>query len=133
MTSLYLASRFARGAEMEVYAKEARRAWGFEVTSRWHNGSHGDVSTDGDLSDPDLPRYAAEDITDVTAADVVVSFTEGGGGKGGRHVEFGLGLALGKRMVIVGPREHIFHFAAGVEQYDTWGDLVYVLITAVTS
>ena len=50
----------------------------------------------------------------------MVSFTEGGGGKGGRHVEFGLGLAQGKRMIIVGPREHVFHTADGVEQFDTW-------------
>jgi hypothetical protein len=29
---------------------------------------------------------------------------------GGRHVEFGLALAQGKRVIIVGPRENVFHY-----------------------
>lgn len=117
--AVYLASRFTRGAEMDEYAQQARAA-GLTVTSRWHNGSHGDASADVDLDHPDMPRYAAEDIEDVRAADTLVSFTHGGGGRGGRHVEFGLGLALGLRLVLVGPREHVFHTVEHVEQFDTW-------------
>lgn len=126
---LYLASRFARGAEMEQFAEQARAA-GFEVTSRWHNGSHGDPNIDSDLTHPGMPRYAVEDLNDVARADVVVSFTHGGGGKGGRHVEFGLGLAWNKRMVVVGPREHVFHTVDGVERVDTWSEALGLLSAA---
>jgi len=37
--------------------------------------------------------------------------------RGGRHVEFGLALAWGKRLMIVGPRENVFHCLPQVEQY----------------
>jgi hypothetical protein len=47
------------------------------------------------------------------AAEMVISFT-GGGGKGGRHVEFGLAVAAGKRLVVIGPRENVFHCLPGV-------------------
>ena len=43
--------------------------------------------------------FALEDYADVSAADIVVSFTEApgsGAARGGRHVEFGLALAWDK-------------------------------------
>ena len=51
------------------------------------------------------------DQEDVLAADALVCFTEppGDGGSGGRHVELGMALALGRRVIVVGRREHIFH------------------------
>jgi hypothetical protein len=33
-------------------------------------------------------------------------------------------FAAGKRMVVAGPREHIFHTVAQVEWYPDWGRLV---------
>lgn len=126
MISIYLASRFARGDELDGYGLEAAEH-GLTVTSRWHSGQHGDPNVDSDLNDPAMPRYAAEDIVDLRRADAVVSFTEGGGGKGGRHVEFGMGLALGKRLVLVGPREHVFHTHPSVEQYDAWPEALAAL------
>lgn len=116
---LYLAARFARANELDQIAVEALER-GHTVTSRWHSGSHGDPAADVDITHPDMPRYAAEDIADLRAADTVVSFTAGGGGRGGRHVEFGMGLALGKRLVVVGPREHVFHTLDGVDRHDTF-------------
>ena len=44
--------------------------------------------------------------------------------RGGRHVEFGLALAAGKRLCIVGPRENIFHFLPRVEVFRSTDDLV---------
>lgn len=40
--------------------------------------------------------------------------------RGGRHVEFGMALAMDKRLVVVGPRENVFHLLPAVEQFDTW-------------
>jgi hypothetical protein len=56
-----------------------------------------------------------------------MSFTSAGGGKGGRHVEYGLALGLGKRLIICGPRENIFHTLPQVEHYPDWWHLALAL------
>jgi hypothetical protein len=38
---------------------------------------------------------------------------------GGRHVEFGYGMAKGKRLVLIGERENVFHDHPSVEVYPT--------------
>lgn len=68
------------------------------------------------------------DLEDLRAADTVISFTdEKGGGKGGRHVEFGVALALEKRLILVGPRENVFHTLPEIEHYPTWRSLAIVM------
>lgn len=118
MTGVYLASKFRRYEEMASYADELREL-GFAVTARWitlHAGP--DLS----LDDPRFPQFALDDVEDVAEADTVISFTAGGGGRGGRHVEFGIGVALGKRLIVVGPAEHVFHTLPQVERVDTWDE-----------
>ena len=54
---------------------------------------------------------------------MIVSFTESPrsvSSRGGRHVEFGLGLAWNKIVVVVGPRENVFHCLSDVYQFDDW-------------
>jgi hypothetical protein len=54
----------------------------------------------------------------------VVSFTEQpralNGNRGGRHVEFGLAVALNKRLIVVGYRENLFHWLPQVEFVSSW-------------
>src|SRR4029079_13196343 len=94
---------------------------GHEVTSRWIEGGRGD--------DPELVA-AIEDVGDLERADCLVTFTErpernvAWAARGGRHVEFGIALATGKRLCIVGPRENIFHHLLAVEAFATVADLV---------
>ena len=112
---IYLAARYERRAEMAGYGAELE-AMGHEITSRWISGSH----------DPMIrwARFAEEDIEDITRADAVVSFTEnlshGLSGRGGRHVEFGVAIALGKQLIVVGCRENVFHHLGMVYYYETW-------------
>ena len=40
--------------------------------------------------------------------------------RGGRHVEFGMAIAAQKRIVVIGPRENIFHWLPMIEQFDTF-------------
>lgn len=131
MTSVYLASKFGRREELLGYAGELREA-GVTVTSRWltqHGKDSVTVETTGNTElGATAPRFASEDVEDVAAADTLISFTAGGGGRGGRHVDFGVGVALGKRLILVGPRENVFHALVEVEQYDTWEE-VKTLIT----
>ncbi|HVH53931.1 MAG TPA: hypothetical protein VNA32_07345, partial [Actinomycetota bacterium] len=124
-----------RNAEMRAVRDELE-AMGHKVTSRWidlHAGSTSYLSADAlgileksftpeQLSaTPDLcSAYAIADWADLDSAVCVISFTCGTGGKGGRHVEFGVGAALGKRLIVVGPREHVFHTLPEVEWFEDW-------------
>ena len=121
---IYLAARYRRRPEMQRRTEELS-ALGHHVTSRWIRGSH---SVSGGLDDPSWARFAQEDLEDVAAADTVVCFLEpGGGGSGGRHVEFGMALAWGKRTIVVGEPEHLFHTLPSVEAYATWPEALEAL------
>jgi len=131
VTRYYLAARYSRHAEMRRYRDELVAAIpGATVTSRWidqHAGKLESSFTPEVLAaDPaGCWVYGAHDLVDLDEADVVVSFTgAGGGGKGGRHVEFGYALAACKPLVIVGPRENIFHCHPDIEVYPTWADFL---------
>jgi hypothetical protein len=39
--------------------------------------------------------------------------------RGGRHIEFGMALGLGKRLTIIGPRETVFHHLDEIEWFQT--------------
>ena len=116
---IYLSSRYSRLEELQGYAQELRQR-GHEVTSRWLQRSRQAPTS---LDDPAWVATARKDLEDVAAADTVVSFTQprgGDNGGGGRHAEFGMGLALGKRMIVVGLAENLFHTLPSVEVYPTW-------------
>ena len=62
--------------------------------------------------------FALDDAADLQDAEVVISFTETprstyGTAVVGRHVEFGMALAWGKRLIVIGPRENVFQTMPG--------------------
>jgi hypothetical protein len=124
---IYLAARYGRFPEMQDYAADLR-ALGHDVTSRWILGDH-DLRSHGQ-SDADewIVRWAQEDWQDLTAAEAVISFTESplanmpGRSRGGRHVEFGAAVAMGKRCIVVGWRENVFHHLPEVTFFSTWDE-----------
>jgi nucleoside 2-deoxyribosyltransferase len=120
---VYLAGRYARREELRAVASELKTL-GFNVTSRW-------LFVDALIPDGLLAaggraaEIARMDFDDVRAADVCIAFTEpvdGPQGRGGRHIELGIALALGQRVMIVGPREHVFHCLTEVEHYNVWSE-----------
>ena len=117
---IYIAARYDRRFEMLGAASALERA-GHHVTSHWIEGGRGD--------DPAIVP-AVEDLIDLARADCLVSFTEDPGrnvpwaARGGRHVEFGVAVATGKRLCILGPRENIFHHLLSVETYASVADLI---------
>lgn len=119
---VYLASRFARRDEMRRIAAELDRD-GFVVTSRWLSSplplAQSDLTDEGRAGD-----LALMDLEDLRTADICIAFTEGSdnlaAGRGGRHTELGIAVALGQRVVLVGPREHVFHCLPGIEQFPDW-------------
>jgi len=113
--NVYIAGRFARKLELQVYAARLRRE-GHTVTSRWLRGHNATESHEK------LKLFAEEDLQDVHAADMVLLFTDGGdtdgGYSGGRHWECGYAFALGKKVWIVGPKENVFHHLEGVVAFE---------------
>jgi hypothetical protein len=127
--AVYLAARYSRYEELQGYAEQLVEV-GCLVTSRWIKGDH--QVTDDQLKNLDVGeeaeyplrvRFAEEDVLDLRAANVIVSFTEpprSGPSRGGRHVEFGMALAMGKQVVVVGHRENVFHCLPQVAFFPVW-------------
>ena len=135
--NIYLAARYSRRQELCQY-RNALEALGHLVTSRWLNGSH-QISSAGVPIDetgealieagssPDADKlrreFVEEDLSDVSNAEVMISFTEiprSNHSRGGRHVEFGLAVAMKKVVFVVGYRENLFHYLPEVIFCDTW-------------
>jgi len=118
----YLASRYSRGPELRGYRDELR-ALGHEVTSRWLDGYDCTPGLSPEDHTKERARFAQDDLDDLSLADVVVCFTESrqeNPGRGGRHVEYGVALAWDKTIVVIGPRENVFHCLSHVTHYETW-------------
>ncbi len=137
MSVYYFAARFSRNAEMRRYRDQLQAAApGAKVSSTWLDRRPDAWPADQLNTDP-APAWARDarpDLADINDADVFVQFTEtpdapaGPPSAGGRHVEFGYALArrdddiytIGvdpRRLVIVGPRENVFHAHPAVEVY----------------
>lgn len=115
--SIYIASLYSRREEMEGYADILTQA-GFKITARWVYGGEEGL---------DREAIAELDLDDVDDADMVLSFTSPYGTYtkgGGRHVEFGYGLARGKDVVIVGELENVFHHVPEVRQFKTLEEFI---------
>jgi hypothetical protein len=137
MTAYYFAARYSRNPELRQYRDELlAMVSDAEVTSRWidqHGGSlEASYTPEVLAAQPgECWTFGAHDLEDLDAAATVVSFTgNGGGGKGGRHIEHGYAIAAGKRLVVVGPRENIFHCHPATEVYATWDDFLAAEATA---
>lgn len=114
---IYIAAKYARREEMEEIALMLMNAHGYDITARWVFGGEEGFSQE---------EIAVFDLEDVDEADTVISFTEHPNmyTTGGRHVEFGYAIATGKRLVVIGPRENVFHHFPTVEQFDTLNDWI---------
>lgn len=127
----YFAGAYARRAELEAYAAQMKFGpAGAEVVSRWltdpQEGLDAGFSV-GQLTTPAAVetawRYGQRDVDDLSRADAIVSFT-GDGVRGGRHVEHGIALCYHGvyswqpiRLIVVGPREHVFHCHPATEVF----------------
>lgn len=89
---------------------------GYEVSARW-------ITTDSKFghgllayTDAERRELAQMDERDVRSSDVLVLLAEKEGQTvpGGKHVETGIALALGKPVAVVGRRENIFHWHPSV-------------------
>lgn len=121
---VFLSARYARRHELRRYREDLLRL-GFRVASRWLDGED-----EIGLAGPDREearRWLEIDLVDLAQASVVVCFSEDpevqpvGGSRGGRHVELGMALEAGKEVLLVGPRENLFHWwLADSQVFASW-------------
>lgn len=121
-TSVYLASRFDRRPEMKLHRQTLREV-GVAVTSRWLDEPN--VEGTGDRQ-----MYAEHDLADIRDADILLAFTEDpkiGYVKGGRMVEAGYAMALGKEVWVTPYAENIFLQMKQVRRFDSLDDVLAAL------
>lgn len=111
--NIFLSSRFSRRHECHVLGKKLAK-FGHKVVSRWtmQNCDHiipAELSEQA--SDAERKRFAIEDYHDISDSEwfIVMTNEPRNNGRGGYHVEFGIALAMQKKLTIIGPRENIFH------------------------
>lgn len=109
--SAYVAASFPRRAEAKAMCDWLANSLGIASTARWVTHEH---TTYGEE-----PKFAVMDLEDVAFADYLIVITGDSQTRGGRHSELGIAIALGKRILLYGPREQVFHHHPLVETYET--------------
>ncbi len=105
---VYLAADYRLKDELYILALILEAA-GLEVTSRWIHAKEEPITG---LSLERRRECSVIDLEDIRAADVFVlvnpeEFAKSG--TGGRHVELGYALGIGKPVVVFGERTNVFH------------------------
>ncbi len=116
---IYVAASFPRRDEARLLGLALEDA-GHEITSGWmmlKGKSYFGDDWAGEVE-------AVRDLQDVRDCDVLVSITGDTESHGGRHSELGIALALGKRIIIVGPKEQVFHHHPHVEEVSGTSDVL---------
>ena len=116
---VYLAARYDRKEELYAYSKELK-SHGVTIGSRWIYNEMEEFESFGIVHE----IWATIDVEDIHNADVIILFSESPTARtlrGGRHVEFGVALAMKKKLIIVGPKENIFHTLPQVHVFPEWG------------
>lgn len=118
---VYLAGPFSWKKAVKDYARELH-AIGIEVTSSWLDEEAAPDSTLDQFPDDHNKKIANVDVADIDRADVVAVFTINPLGppkpRGGRHWETGYAQGRGKEVIIIGPKENIFHYLDNVRQFN---------------
>ena len=106
---------------MQRYSEQLR-AEGIEVLSAWTELDC--PSSDGftGIATERRALQAMMDVQQLVGSNVLVSFSDAAAAdpRGGKHVETGIALALGKRILLVGSAENVFHNLPDVEHLSDW-------------
>lgn len=117
----YIASAFTRKEEMR-YIRSTMQAAGFNVVADWLD----EPAESDDTAPTDEYREACAllDLKNVNECDVFVCFIGGVGS--GHHTELGLALCGGKRIVLIGKKNNIFHYLPLLDYFTDFADFLNV-------
>jgi nucleoside 2-deoxyribosyltransferase len=114
---IYIAACFPQQSEVQEKALDLENI-GHTVTSRWRfQKPIGVTGGEAEFADHFL-QCAIVDLQDIDDADVLILLTGEVSRSGGKHVETGYAAAKGKRVMLVGPCENVFHWL--FERHANW-------------
>ena len=122
----YITARYSRRREMKSISRVLEHN-GITVTSRWLYEMIPESSQLHDVTPAFCRETAIADLEDIRKSDTMVFFSEDptiGTPRGGRHFEMGYASGLGKRLVVIGGPENIFHYLPEVIHYASLGDFI---------
>ena len=113
MLSFYIAASYPRKEEARALAALLVQLH-FRNKARWLV-----MESIGYAQGIDKVSYelAEIDFADVIASDLFIQITGDNLSRGGRHTELGMALALGKPILILGPKEQVFHHHPNVRLF----------------
>lgn len=130
---IYLAAQFHLKDDVGIRKEELVKL-GYQVISTWTEEAANGVCSLKDFEHNYHLEVSERDIREIDQCDILVLFTvdpDEYTRRGGRHFESGYAYGINKRLVIIGPRENIFHYLPGVDVYDTWEQFVGTLENGV--
>jgi hypothetical protein len=120
---VYLAGHYSKKLEIKSASLDLKYV-GIPVVSTWYFERKPPNVSMGEVSET-FRRYTARcDKAELRRATHFVLFSLGPDTyftRGGHCWENGYADAMGLRVVIVGPRQHVFHYLRGRKRFDTWG------------
>ncbi|MDP6583783.1 MAG: nucleoside 2-deoxyribosyltransferase [Anaerolineales bacterium] len=113
----YIASKSQAAAREWKTALEAEE---YTIVARWLDEDN--FGSGPPYDDEERSQNAVKDEEDVRACDALIFRSEPDGGRaaGGKHVETGIAIALGKPVYAIGPKENIFHWHPLVKMFATF-------------
>lgn len=121
---IYLAAGFS-SKDLISKHKQELVAGGVTVTSTWTEEESAPNSGLDAGKDKTYAMYADRDMHEIDMADTLVLFSVDPTiptVRGGRHVEFGYAAGKGKNLIVVGPKENIFHYPSTVKVFPSWDE-----------
>ena len=112
LRKVYVAAKFEAKERLQP-VRHRLEAGGIQVVGTW---------LDEETSTPthtQKVQYAKRDMAEVMLANLLILDTLDDNNRGGREVEYGMALATGKNIIIVGPFRNVFHTVADA-RFDTW-------------
>lgn len=124
--NFYLAARYSRRDELRVH-RDMLVALGHTCMASWLDTAW-PISDTGSTAAPDQYRehYAIKEALEVRQCNMLIAFTEEprSSTRGGRHVEFGIALGMGKRVVVIGQRENLFYYHPDVTAFNSFQEFL---------
>jgi hypothetical protein len=117
----YIASKSQAVAREWKAALEAEE---YTIVARWLDEDG--FGSGAPYDDEQRTQNSVKDEEDVRACDALIFRSEPDGSRvaGGKHVETGIAIGLGKPVYAIGPRENIFHWHPLVTMFDTFYDFM---------
>lgn len=106
---IYLASGYQRKKEIRSYARQLEEQ-GYCIISSWHSSPTKASVQLEDFTDKMNQEEAERDLHQIDNASIIMVFTEVPIKRAGHAVEFGYALGSKKPVIVIGPRENVFHY-----------------------